>query len=78
MMVNLAKNEGKIFYATSKKHEFNGGGWALGLREITPTLKTGDFYSGWESLTVELPVNGASTRLRISTPVIRLRHCIPH
>jgi uncharacterized protein (DUF169 family) len=44
MMVNLARNEGKIFYATSGKHECNGGAWALGLREITPTLKTGDFY----------------------------------
>jgi uncharacterized protein (DUF169 family) len=44
MMVNLARNEGKIFYATSGKHECNGGAWALGLREITPTLRTGDFY----------------------------------
>jgi len=43
-MVNLARNEGKIFYATSGKHECNGGAWALGLREITPTLKSGDFY----------------------------------
>jgi uncharacterized protein (DUF169 family) len=44
MMVNLARHEGKIFYATSQKHECNGGAWSLGLREITPTLKTGDFY----------------------------------
>jgi uncharacterized protein (DUF169 family) len=43
-MVNLVWNEGKIFYATSAKHECNGGAWALGLREISPTLKTGDFY----------------------------------
>jgi uncharacterized protein (DUF169 family) len=43
-MVNLSRNEGKIFYATSGKHECNGGAWALGLREITPTLKSGDFY----------------------------------
>ncbi len=43
-MVNLARNEGKIFYATSGKHECNGGAWALGLREITPTQKSGDFY----------------------------------
>lgn len=43
-MVNLARNEGKIFYATAKKHECNGGAWSLGLREITPTLKSGDFY----------------------------------
>lgn len=44
MMVNLARKEGKIFYATASKHECNGGAWALGLREITPTLKSGDFY----------------------------------
>jgi uncharacterized protein (DUF169 family) len=43
-MVNLARTEGKIFYAMSGKHECNGGAWALGLREITPTLKTGEFY----------------------------------
>jgi uncharacterized protein (DUF169 family) len=43
-MVNLTRNEGKIFYATAGKHECNGGAWALGLKEITPTLKTGDFY----------------------------------
>ena len=43
-MVNLARSEGKIFYATSGKHECNGGAWALGLREITHTLKTGEFY----------------------------------
>ena len=43
-MVNIARNEGKTFYATAGKHECNGGAWALGLREITPTLKNGDFY----------------------------------
>jgi len=43
-MVNLARNEGKIFFATAGKHECNGGAWSLGLREITPTLKSGDFY----------------------------------
>jgi uncharacterized protein (DUF169 family) len=43
-MVNLARTEGRIFYATSGKHECNGGAWALGLREITPTLKSGEFY----------------------------------
>jgi hypothetical protein len=44
MMVSLARNEGKIFYATAEKHECNGGGWALGLKELTPTLKNGTFY----------------------------------
>ena len=43
-MVNLARNEGKIFYAPAEKHECNGGAWSLGLREITPTLKNGEFY----------------------------------
>jgi uncharacterized protein (DUF169 family) len=43
-MVGQARNEGKIFYATSENHECNGGAWSLGLREITETLKNGDFY----------------------------------
>lgn len=43
-MVNLARTEGKIFFTTAGKHECNGGAWALGLKEITPTLKSGDFY----------------------------------
>jgi uncharacterized protein (DUF169 family) len=44
MMVSLARNEGRIFYSTSDKHECNGGAFALGLRDLTPTLKTGKFY----------------------------------
>ncbi len=43
-MVNLARKEGKIFYATAENHECMGGSWALGLREITESLKTGQFY----------------------------------
>jgi uncharacterized protein (DUF169 family) len=43
-MVDLARKEGRIFYATSENHECNGGAWSLGLREITETLKNGDFY----------------------------------
>ena len=43
-MIGLARNEGRIFYATSENHECNGGAWSLGLREITDTLKNGDFY----------------------------------
>jgi uncharacterized protein (DUF169 family) len=43
-MVNLARKEGRIFYSTADKHECNGGGWALGLKEITESLKNGDFY----------------------------------
>jgi uncharacterized protein (DUF169 family) len=44
MMVSLARNEGKIFYATADKHECNGGAYALGLKELTHTLKSGEFY----------------------------------
>ena len=44
MMVSLARNEGRIFYATGDKHECNGGAFALGLKDLTPTLKTGQFY----------------------------------
>lgn len=43
-MVSLASREGKIFYSTAENHECNGGAWALGLKEITETLKNGDFY----------------------------------
>lgn len=43
-MVGLARKEGKIFYSTAENHECNGGAWSLGLKEITETLKNGDFY----------------------------------
>ena len=43
-MVGLARKEGKIFFSTAGKHECNGGAWALGLRELTESLRTGDFY----------------------------------
>jgi uncharacterized protein (DUF169 family) len=43
-MIILARNEGRIFYSTAPRHECNGGAWSLGLREITESLKTGDFY----------------------------------
>jgi len=43
-MVGLARKEGKIFFSTAEKHECNGGAWALGLRELTESLRTGDFY----------------------------------
>ena len=43
-MVSLARKEGKVFYSTADNHECNGGAWALGLKEITETLKNGDFY----------------------------------
>jgi uncharacterized protein (DUF169 family) len=43
-MVNMARKEGKTFFATAENHECMGGAWALGLREITESLKTGQFY----------------------------------
>jgi uncharacterized protein (DUF169 family) len=43
-MVGLARKEGRIFFSPAGKHECNGGAWALGLREITDSLKSGDFY----------------------------------
>jgi uncharacterized protein (DUF169 family) len=43
-MVSLARKEGRIFYSTADKHECHGGSWALGLRELTDSLKSGDFY----------------------------------
>ena len=44
MMVSLARNEGRIFYSTADKHECNGGAFALGLKDLTPALKSGKFY----------------------------------
>jgi uncharacterized protein (DUF169 family) len=44
MMVSLARNEGRIFYSTADKQECNGGAFALGLKDRSPTIKTGDFY----------------------------------
>ncbi len=43
-MVNLARKEGKIFFSPAPKHECMGGSWALGLRELTESLRTGQFY----------------------------------
>jgi len=43
-MVSLARKEGKIFFAPAQKHACMGGSWALGLRPLTESLKTGQFY----------------------------------
>ncbi len=43
-MVNLARKEGRMFFAPAPKHECMGGSWALGLREQTESLRTGQFY----------------------------------
>jgi uncharacterized protein (DUF169 family) len=43
-MVTMARTEGSILFARVDKHQCMGGAWALGLRELTPTLKSGEFY----------------------------------
>ncbi|EHQ34233.1 protein of unknown function DUF169 [Methanoplanus limicola DSM 2279] len=43
-MVVSAGKEDKIFYAKPDKHLCAGGAWALGLKELTPTLQSGEFY----------------------------------
>jgi len=43
-MVSRARLDGEIFYATADKHVCMGGGWALGLKELTKSLRTGEFY----------------------------------
>lgn len=43
-MVNIARREGKIFFATAGKHQCNGGAWAIGFKDLTPSLKSGEFY----------------------------------
>ena len=67
-MVNLARTEGKIFYAPVEKHECNGGAWSLGLKAITPTLKNGEFYFKLGKLTAMRPASGRSRGSRTLTP----------
>jgi len=43
-MVSRARLNGEIFYATADKHVCMGGAWALGLKELTKSLRTGEFY----------------------------------
>jgi len=43
-MISRARLNGEIFYATADKHVCMGGGWALGLKELTPSLRSGEFY----------------------------------
>ena len=43
-MVVKAGTEGDVFYAREDKHACMGGAWALGLKELTPSLKSGEFY----------------------------------
>ncbi|HOT93826.1 MAG TPA: DUF169 domain-containing protein [Methanoregulaceae archaeon] len=43
-MVSMARHDGAVFYATVDRHLCNGGAWALGLRPLTESLQTGDFY----------------------------------
>ena len=43
-MISRARLNGEIFYATAEKHVCMGGGWALGLKELTPSRRSGEFY----------------------------------
>jgi uncharacterized protein (DUF169 family) len=43
-MISMARHDGKVFFAPSEKHLCNGGAWALGLKPLTESLQTGDFY----------------------------------
>jgi uncharacterized protein (DUF169 family) len=43
-MISRARLNGEIFYATADKHVCMGGAWALGLKELTPSLRSGEFY----------------------------------
>ncbi|MCP1662485.1 MAG: hypothetical protein D5R99_03920 [Methanocalculus sp. MSAO_Arc1] len=43
-MVSMARTDGRCFYAPVSKHTCMGGSWALGLRERTPSLASGEFY----------------------------------
>ena len=43
-MVTMARTEGDILYARADKHACMGGAWALGLIELTESLKSGEFY----------------------------------
>ncbi len=43
-MISRARLNGEIFYATADKHVCMGGGWALGLKELTQSLRSGEFY----------------------------------
>lgn len=42
-MVSLAR-EGNVFYASNEKHQCGGGAWALGLRDKSEALATGNHY----------------------------------
>jgi len=43
-MISKAAREGEIFYAKADKHQCMGGAWALGLKELSDSLKSGEFY----------------------------------
>ena len=76
-MVNLARNEGRIFYATAGKHECNGGAWSLGLREITPTLKSGDFYFRLGKFNSAAACKRTIDKVPISYREIPMQRCMP-
>ncbi|HJJ35152.1 MULTISPECIES: DUF169 domain-containing protein [Methanocorpusculum] len=66
-MVSLAR-EGKIFFAPDAKHQCGGGAWVLGLREIGPSMDSGEHYlklGKYSSL-------GASKRTVYNVPALPL------
>ncbi|WP_167815974.1 DUF169 domain-containing protein [Methanocorpusculum sp. GPch4] len=66
-MVSLAR-EGKIFFAPDAKHQCGGGAWVLGLREIGPSMDSGEHYlklGKYSSL-------GASKRTVYTVPALPL------
>lgn len=66
-MVSLAR-EGKIFFAPDAKHQCGGGAWILGLREIGPSMDSGEHYlklGKYSSL-------GASKRTVYNVPALPL------
>lgn len=66
-MVSLAR-EGKVFFAPDAKHQCGGGAWVLGLREIGPSMASGEHYlklGKYSSL-------GASKRTVYNVPALPL------
>ena len=76
-MVNLARREGRIFFAQGDKHECNGGHghWAC-ARSPTP-LKMESSTSGSENSTVPRPARGQSSASLTCRPTKPMPRCMP-
>ena len=75
MMVTLASKEKKAFYATAAHHECNGGAWSLGLKELTPSLKTGEFYFKLGKFASAPAKSGRSTAFRTLPRAKPMQQC---